>query len=249
MRDSEPQADPTRFLDGWRAPVNAPGEAPHVTGLASLTPSLSAERLQRLRDRGYAMQDVEDVELPTSPPPPEPAWAEIQQSLARAANQARPPALRPATDPRLLGRWQPRAWTGRLRKIAEVSAEVVQTPQGPLVENRAAAWLFALWPPQRLDAPLLGRWPAQVGLIEADDAPLAQLAMLAAVPPDAPLWVADLDIDWGLVAEILLHQDASLRQGLSSTLKNLIQSEREAAYAQINQAYARAGHTIQRKPR
>jgi hypothetical protein len=68
MRDSEPQADPTRFLDGWRAPVKAPDEAPLVTGLASLTPSLSAERLQRLRDRGYAMQDVQDVELPASPP-------------------------------------------------------------------------------------------------------------------------------------------------------------------------------------
>lgn len=249
MRDSEPQADPTRFLDGWRAPVKSLGEAPLVTGLASLTPSLSAERLQRLRDRGYAMQDVEDVELPASPPPAEPAWAEIQQSLTRAAEQARPPALRAASDPRLLARWQPRAWTGRLRKIAEVSAEVVQTAEGPLVENRAAAWLFAIWPPQRLESPLLGRWPTQVGLVEADDAPLAQAAMLATVPPDAPLWVADLEIDWGLVAEILLHQDASLRQGLSGSLKDLIQSEREAAYAQINQAYERAGRTIRRKPR
>lgn len=222
---------------------------PRITELPNSPPTLSAERLQRLRDRGYAMQDVEDVELPVSPPPAAPAWAEIQQSLTRAAEQARPPSLRPAADPRLLARWQPRAWTGRLRKVADVSAEVVQTAQGPLVENRAAAWLFALWPPQRLESPLLGRWPAQIGLVEADDAPHAQAAMLASVPPEAPLWVADLEIDWSLVAEILLHQDPSLRPGLANTLRALIQQEREAAFALINQAYERVGGTVRRKPR
>jgi hypothetical protein len=249
MRDPEPESDPTRFLDGWRAPVKLPDAAPNLSGLPTATPSLSAERLQRLRDRGYAMQDVEDVELPASPPPAVPAWAEIQQSLTRAAEQARPPALRPAADPRVLSRWQPLAWSGRLRKIAEVSAEVVQTPQGPVVENRPPGWLFAIWPPQRLESPLLGRWPEHVGLVEADDVSHVQSAMLAALPPEARLWLSDLDIDWALIAEIELHQDPNLRSSITNTLRQLVQAEREAAFAKVNQDYERVRGAIRRKPR
>ena len=51
-----------------------------------------------------------------------------------------------------------------------------------------------LWPPQRLDAPLLGRWPQQVRL-SAVAADQAGEALRLGVPKPGPLWLNPHDAD------------------------------------------------------
>lgn len=160
--------------------------------------------------------------------------------------QPDPRALRPRPlqDPRLLSQWQPGAWIGAVRQILEASTEFVTTAQGPAIETHAPQHLLLLWPPQRMDAPLLGRWPQQVRLWAGSpgepDATAVQ-ALLATLPADANLWLQpDAEaVDWALGAEILLVHEAGLRPAQIEGLRQFIGAEREASFAQLNDAYQR----------
>ncbi|MFN0186587.1 MAG: hypothetical protein ACKVQR_22475 [Aquabacterium sp.] len=145
-------------------------------------------------------------------------------------------AMRRQANPRLLGQWAPGAWIGALRRAHGAASEVVQGPDGPVVETFAPQLLVALWPPQALDTPLLPRWPARVMLTGAEgDAALE--SALAMIPADAALWVTHDDIDWALVADIALHHEAALRHYQIEALRALAVAEREAAFARVNSGY------------
>ncbi len=160
-----------------------------------------------------------------------PAWQPDLQALQ----------LRPARNPRLLGTWQPGAWTGAVREVMAPATEFVTSAGGTAVETYPPHRLLLLWPPQRLDAPLLGRWPLQVRLSAlAPDA--AADALLAWVPDQAPLWLHPQpdDVDWALAAEIVLTHEPALRPFQAAGLRSFIDSEREAVFAQLNQRYQQA---------
>lgn len=167
---------------------------------------------------------------------------------ARADWQPDPQALqlRPATDPRLLPRWQPGAWIGAQRLVLQPSTEFV-TPAGaapgspPVVESYEAQRLLLLWAPPDADTPQPGRWPRQV-LLAPVSAQAAAGALLAARPADAaeaPLWMhAEPDsIDWALAAEIALHHVPGLRPFQVDGLRAFIAAEREASFARVNDGY------------
>ena len=167
-----------------------------------------------------------------------PAWQPDLQALQ----------LRPASHPRLVPAWQPGAWVGALRQVMDSRTEFVShagpgaARAAPVVESYPPQWLLLLWPPQRIDQPLLGRWPQQVRLT-ALPREQAVLAMLAGVPEEAPLWLQPdgQQVDWALAAEIALHHEPALRPFQTEGLREFIAAEREATFARLNQAYAPAG--------
>jgi len=220
--------DPAHVLDGWRAPAPAPLDLDVGRLLAAGRATLDEVKKARLQARGYAMQDIEDIELPQLPPPPP----------LNDIPQVQLPARPAQGDARLLAGWQPNSWTALVRRVRGASAEVVQAARGPVVENHAPQWLCALWPPQRLDAPLLGRWPELATLVAAETAFGALHQLQAQLPPDALLWPAELAVDWALIAEIVLHQDARLRPTQSQALRELAEAERGATFARLNDGYA-----------
>jgi hypothetical protein len=233
--------DPTHVLDGWRAPGPAPvdldlGKLLDAGGAGSSGGSLDEAKLARLRARGYEMQDIEDIELP-----------ELRPSPIVDAPRLDLPTPQAAPDPRLLAQWQPKAWVALARRIAGASAEIVQTVEGPLVENHAPQWLCALWPPQRIHAPLLGRWPELAALVAAETATDALHQMLAQLPPEARLWPAELEADWALVADLVLHQDAGLRPGQAQVLRDLAAAERAASFARLSDGYLAHGRVARRR--
>ena len=160
-----------------------------------------------------------------------PAWQPDLQALQ----------LRRAHPPRLLGSWQPGAWTGAVREVMAPATEFVTTASGTAVESYPPHRLLLLWPPQRLDAPLLGRWPQRVQL-SAVPADQAAETLLAEVPGAAPLWLhpAAQDIDWALAAEIALTHEAGLRPFQTAGLRSFIEAEREAGFARLNRHYQQA---------
>ena len=160
----------------------------------------------------------------------EPAWQPDAQSLQ----------LRRASPARLLAQWQPGAWTGAVREVFESTTEFVKTASGTAVETYPPHRLLLLWPPQRLDAPLLGRWPQQVRL-SAVPADQAGEALLLGVPEPELLWLNphETDVDWALAAEIVLHHEPALRPFQSTGLRAFIETEREASFARLNADYQR----------
>ncbi|PTT78159.1 hypothetical protein DBR42_24050, partial [Pelomonas sp. HMWF004] len=126
MPGAAPDAlDPTDALDGWRVPPPAPlPEVELDLLLRAGRTVLDEARTARLKARGYDMRDVEDIELREVLPPPAPHQSVIEW-----------PTPRPTADTRLLAHWRPGAWTALARRVCHASAEVVQTPQGPVIEN------------------------------------------------------------------------------------------------------------------
>ena len=205
--------------------------------------------------------DVPSISLPEVPVPlrvdSAALEATLQQASARASAQfsaedlaAEAPAwqpdlralrLRSARNPRLLAGWQPGAWTAALREVMAPATEFVTTAGGTVVESYPLHRLLLLWPPQRLDAPLLGRWPQQV-LLSALPADQAAEALLAGVEGEAPLWLHPgvQDIDWALAAEIVLTHQTALRPFQAAGLRSFIEAEREAAFARLNSLYQQA---------
>lgn len=229
--------DPARALDGWRAPAPPPLDLDLGRLLDASRTTIDAAKKARLKARGYEMQDIEDIELP--------------QVAPRASNdvpRVTLPVLRAERPAQLLASWQPQAWTALVRRVRGASAEVVQGPRGPVVENHAPQWLCALWRPQRLDAPVLGRWPELAALVPAETAFGALHQLLAQLPHEALVWPAELDVDWALIAELVLHQDARLRLTQSQALRELAEAERGATFARLNDGYALRNRVARRRP-
>lgn len=229
--------DPTRALDGWRAPAPAPLQDLELHRLLQAGGAgLDEAKKARMKARGYQIEDVEDIELREILPPPAVVVAPVLDL----------PPTRPAVDARLLSQWQPHAWTALARRVRGASAEVVQTPQGPLVENHAPQWLCAFWPPQRLEVPLLGRWPEMAALVGAETVFGALHQLLADLPSEALVWPAELDTDWGLVAEVVLLHDAAIGVAHARALRELIEAERIKTFARLNDTYVRQGRVARR---
>lgn len=266
--------DPTHALDGWRAPAPPPLDL----DLRSLHPTRGAapadmKKQAWLKQHGFEMHDVQDVEVRERPPapPPEvaaptvelrvapPAPADPQAVIAdvempavvAAPVEVEPPALdlppvAPAPDARLLAHWRPEAWLGLTRQLSGAAAEVLHTPDGLQVEHRAAQWLCAAWPPQA-SATAPDRWPAWAALVEGATAADAWTSLLGELPGDAPLWPSPEGADWGLVAELVLHQNAALLPAQSRLLRELVAAELDARRARIEHAYTGEGRVARQR--
>lgn len=222
--------EPARALDDIRWPAVAPPpaevEAPVLEFRAEPPPAPDPVAV------------IDGIELPQVVPPP----AVVETPELDIAALAPIP---PQPDPRLLAHWQPGAWTGLARRVASASAELVQTPGGPCVENHAPQWLCAIWPPQAADA-AVARWPELAALLAGETLADALQQLLGELPEAATLWSADLEADWHLVAELVLHRDAGLRPSQVGALRQLAEAERQACLARFSEGYALQGRVARR---
>lgn len=249
-KPDKPDFDPTHLLDGWKPAGEAARPeldlAHLLDGLRTAAPIealADPARLSRLKKRGFAMDDVEDVLLPEIhlPPIPPPApldEAGLSMALQAASNRAQPP--RPARDPRLLAGWQAGCWIGVVCQALAASTELVNTPDGPLIDSHPPQWLAAVWQPQGLDAPLLGRWPDQALLTGAQDRSAATQALLRGLPETALLWRGDVEVDWVLTAELVLHHDAALKPWQLSALRTFVEAQKLLTFERLNGDYEAA---------
>ncbi len=144
----------------------------------------------------------------------------------------------PGADPeRLLRDWMPGAWIGAVRQAFGLTTEITTTPRGEVVEAHPPHWLIALWPPQRLQRPFLRRWPRWVSLHAGETEAQAVVELLRHVPDSAPLWVLHEELEWALLAEIVLIGEAGLLPFQQRGLREFIDSERIATTARIRSAY------------
>ncbi len=142
---------------------------------------------------------------------------------------------------RLLRAWQPGAWIGAVFKAFGPMAELVEADEAvpgaqDTFEHRPAMWLVALWKPQSLQQPFLQRWPAMVQLTDRDGAGPVDL-LLEQVPAGARLWVSDHDIDWALMAEIVMLTEDDLAPWQQRELAKVIVTQRQATATAITRHY------------
>lgn len=206
-----------------------------------------------------------EIDLPSTELPTPPDAASVAQTTGQArdfaaaqwladARAGQAPAPQPDVqalpgqrrrEPRLLARWQPGAWVAASRQAVGATTEVINTPQGPVIETYPAQYLVALWAPAPEAGQPPGRWPQRAWLCAADtDAQGDALgeALLAQLPDPQPLWrlpAADGPVDWALVAEIVLVHEPGLRPFQSQALRALMAREREATFARLNSRYQR----------
>jgi hypothetical protein len=147
---------------------------------------------------------------------------------------------------RLLADWMPGAWIGAARRAIQPQAELYSSPQGEVVESHPAHWLIALWRPQRLQQPFLRRWPHMASLFEGDDEARVQEELLRHVPGDERLLLVSDDIDWALVAEIVMLAEPDLRPFHYRALQQFIVDERAAASRRISESYSDHSSSYQR---
>jgi hypothetical protein len=249
LRAAAPKNDPTTLLDRWSvhgpAPATPPGPSDGDRPDRAPRPASGRPSVR------LTLLDVTDVEVVDTPAPTAAVVEAADWQPGSFAEVARPKAIdgdwQPGRlveqAPRVAGvteQWKPGVWIGAVRRVCGPLAEFVQSPNGPVVETFPPHVLVALWPPQTLSAPFLGRWPLHAALhaVEADQ---VGVTLMQQVPAGGQLWLVppaqELAIDWALLADLVLHHDAGLRDFQIRELRSFLQAQRDAGYAHLNDAY------------
>lgn len=138
---------------------------------------------------------------------------------------------------RLTAGWQPGAWIGVAGRAFGPVAQWSEGEDGEaVVESLPVQWLIALWRPQSLEQPMLPRLPVVVQLTPRQD-DRAVIELLRHVPAAERMWLADIDVDWALLAEIVMLTDRALQPWQHRELARFIIAEREAIARRIASSY------------
>ena len=149
---------------------------------------------------------------------------------------------------RLVKRYQPGHWIGGLRRAFGPVAELVD--EGEIgsghgdVEMHPAHYLVALWRPLEVATPFLPRWPFRVSIV-TPDAESAARALLEDVPRRQRLWIAGPEIDWALIARIVIMGQPGLQAFQHRELQTFIRGERRASLAAISLHYSGSDETFE----
>ncbi|MCU0773199.1 MAG: hypothetical protein MUC74_01480 [Ideonella sp.] len=149
------------------------------------------------------------------------------------------------SKPRVSDEHGPGLWIGASHRVAGPTHEVVETPLGDEVENRPPQYLLALWKPLRRRQPFPRRFPAFAALVVCEEADVVD-ALLKRVPDGARLSVPSFDVDWGLVAQIVMVTDDGLGAAQHQLLQAFIDAERRRTLTTIGTAYASGTAGFQR---
>ena len=147
---------------------------------------------------------------------------------------------------RLVKRYQPGHWIGGLRRAFGPVAELVDDGSSNLgdLETHPAHYLVALWRPLEATTPFLPRWPVRVSIV-TPDAESAARALLEDVPRRQRLWIAGPQVDWALVARIVILGERNLKPYQHRELEAFIRAERRATLAAISVHYAGSDETFE----
>lgn len=138
---------------------------------------------------------------------------------------------------RLAGRWEPGVWVGAARRVFGPVSEVVGDSRGSvIVENHPPHHLIALWRPKRDYEPFLRRWPSIVNLVGTDEKSLLG-EMFKLIPSGARLWMSRGDIDWALMAEIVMVSERGLAPYQTRELEGFVRVDRARTLAAIARGY------------
>ncbi len=120
-------------------------------------------------------------------------------------------------------------------------AELVAGHDGVVVDSHPPHSLLVLWkPPKAMTQPMLRRFPWMVSISAVGDADTALAELLLQLPPDARLYLArHHDIDWALMAEIVMVSEKDLAPYHYRELQAFVLAEREATLAKISAGYSR----------
>ena len=137
---------------------------------------------------------------------------------------------------RLVKRYQPGHWIGGLRRAFGPVAEIGESSLFGDLETHPTHYLIALWRPLDIASPFLPRWPSKVSIVTPDPVTAAR-ELLADVPRRARMWVAGAEIDWALIARIVILGEPGLQAFQHRELQAFIRAERRASLAAISVKY------------
>jgi hypothetical protein len=224
--------DISEVLDAART-----AEADQVIDLAEVTDQIDLREVARATDDQPDTSDLDAVCAPA---------AHVAAEAAAAADWAAPVLAewQPPRDPRLLTHWRPGAWIGSFKPVCEAVTEFITTPHGTAVETYPPQMLLALWAPKAGAAgegPIIGRWPdkALLGVVPSTGVESsAARSLVEHLPADATVWIGEVDPDWALVAELVMHHEPTLRPFQLKALRGIAEAERLAVFEQLNNGYA-----------
>jgi hypothetical protein len=145
---------------------------------------------------------------------------------------------------RLVNRYQPGHWIGGLRRAFGPVAELGEGSSFGELDTHPAHYLVALWRPLDASTPFLPRWPAKVSIV-TPDAQTAARELLADMPRRQRMWVAGPEIDWAIIARIVILGEPRLRPYQHRELEAFIRTEQRAALAAISVRYSGPDKTFE----
>ena len=146
---------------------------------------------------------------------------------------------------RLVKRYQPGHWIGGLRRAFGPVAELGEGSRFNDLEMHPTHYLVALWRPLDIAVPFLPRWPYKVSIVTPDAAAAAR-GLLEDLPRRERLWIAGREVDWALIARIVILGEPKLRPYQHRALQAFIRAERRATLAAISVHYSPGDDTFER---
>ena len=145
---------------------------------------------------------------------------------------------------RLVKRYQPGHWIGGLRRAFGPVAEIGDGSRFGELDTHPAHYLIALWRPLDSVTPFLPRWPSKVSIV-TPDAVTAARELLGEMPRRQRMWVAGPEIDWAVIARILILGEPDLEPFQHRELEAFIRAEQHAALAAISVKYSGPDKTFE----
>lgn len=152
--------------------------------------------------------------------------------------------IRPKPASRVADAPAPGLWVGAWRRVMGPSTEVVETPLGDEVDHQPPLYLVAAWKPLAAGQFVLRRYPAVARLVGADgDGEPVVKTLLKLLPADARVFVPEMEVDWGLIAEIAMASDPDPTPERLRLLQMVMRRDREKRFEQIRRRFRPAAGT------
>ena len=140
----------------------------------------------------------------------------------------------------LVPQWAPGVWIGAVKRAFGPVAEMLAGSDGVVIDSHPPHSLLVLWKPPRspMQPPFLRRFPWMVS-ITTGDAGVAVGELLKQLPHDSRLFLSKHEIDWALMAEIVMLSEKNLAPYHYRELQRFAEDQRAETLAAISAGYTR----------